>query len=75
MSAPTPYLTLPEAQAYLNLTAPRAIYRLIREHALPFCRVGRLYRFDVRELDAWVHGHGSAIEQTRALRETQRRRA
>jgi excisionase family DNA binding protein len=62
----TPYLDVPETMAYLKVGSRNALYRLIREHALPFVRVGGRYRFDVRELDAWVRGHGSAIEWTRA---------
>jgi excisionase family DNA binding protein len=54
-TATSPYLTLPQASAYLNVST-RAIYRLVEQHGLPFCRVGRLYRFDQRELDAWMHG-------------------
>ena len=64
----SPYLTTREAMAYLKLTNQWAIYRLIREHRMPFCRVGGAYRFDRRELDAWTHGHASAIDQIRALK-------
>jgi excisionase family DNA binding protein len=64
----SPYLTAAEAIAYLKLGSQSALYRLIREHRLPFCRRGRLYFFDVRELDAWAHGHSSAIEWARAQR-------
>jgi excisionase family DNA binding protein len=66
--APSPYLTAHEAIAYLRLPSQASLYRLIRERRLPFCRVGRHYRFDRRELDAWVHGYGSALEQARAIR-------
>jgi excisionase family DNA binding protein len=71
----SPYLTAQEAVAYLKLGSPNALYRLIREHRLPFCRVGRLYRFDTREVDAWTHGHNSAIERERIRRPDFRRRA
>ena len=63
-----PYLTAKQAIAYLNLGSTNALYRLIREHRLPFLRVGKLYRFDKRELDAWAHGYPSAIEQSRSER-------
>jgi excisionase family DNA binding protein len=62
----SPYLTAAEAIDYLKLGSDSALYRLIREHKLPTCRRGRLYLFDVREVDAWAHGHESAIEQTRS---------
>jgi excisionase family DNA binding protein len=62
----SPYLTAREAIAYLRLGSESALYRLIREHRLPVCRRGRLYLFDKREIDAWVNGYPSAIEQARA---------
>jgi len=68
MTAREPYLTAAETIAYLNLGSQSALYRLIREHGLPFCRVGRLYRFDRAEIDAWAHGHRSSIEWARAKR-------
>lgn len=64
----SPYLTAREAMAYLKVNSSSALYRLIREHRMPFCRIGRLYRFDTRELDAWAHGHDSALESVRAAR-------
>jgi len=68
MKGDSPYLTAHEAIAYLRLGSQSALYRLVREHRLPCCRRGRLYLFDTRELDAWVHGHESAIEYARAQR-------
>jgi len=64
----TPYLTAREAMAYLKVGSQSALYRLIREHRMPFCRIGRLYRFEKDELDAWAHGHGSALEMMRSTR-------
>jgi excisionase family DNA binding protein len=64
----TPYLTAAEAIAYLRLGSRSALQRLIVEHRLPCCRRGRLYLFDTREIDAWLHGHGSALDWARALR-------
>jgi excisionase family DNA binding protein len=72
MTSPSPYLTGREAMSYLKLGSTSALYRLIREHRMPFCRVGRSYRFDVRELDAWTHGHASALDQIRAERRLHR---
>ena len=64
----SPYLTARETIAYLRIGSQSALYRLIREHALPFCRVGRLYRFDQRELEAWMRGFGSALDRLRQER-------
>jgi excisionase family DNA binding protein len=66
--SPSPYLTAAEAIAYLKLGSTSALYRLVREHRLPCCRRGRLYLFDTREIDAWLRGHDSAIDWTRAQR-------
>lgn len=62
------YLTAREVMAYLKLGSQSALYRLIREHRMPFSRIGRLYRFERAELDAWARGHRSALERMRAER-------
>lgn len=66
MMSPSPYLTAREAMSYLKVESQSALYRLIREHRLPFCRRGRQYLFDQRELDAWLRGFTSEIEMVRA---------
>ena len=66
----SPYLTAHETVAYLRCGSLSALYRLIREHQLPHGRRGGKYLFDMRELDAWVKGFGSALEM---VRETKRR--
>ncbi|MEP7304169.1 MAG: helix-turn-helix domain-containing protein [Acidobacteriota bacterium] len=63
-----PLLTAADMLVYLRLGSESALYRLIREHHLPFRRVGRLYRFDRRDVDAWTCGFASALEQERAQR-------
>jgi excisionase family DNA binding protein len=62
----SPYLTAKEAMAYLRLGSRRALQRMLTEHHLPFCRLGRHYRFDTRDLDAWLRGLPSAVERSRA---------
>jgi excisionase family DNA binding protein len=61
----SPYLTAHEAVEYLHLGSLSALYRLIEQHKLPHGRLGRHYRFDRRELDAFLRGFGSAIEFAR----------
>lgn len=39
---------------HLGLPSLQALYRLIRDHRLPFGRVGRQYRFRRDHLDAWA---------------------
>ena len=62
----SPYLTTKEAIEYLRLPSQWALYHLIKEQRLPFCRRGRLYLFDRLELDAWLRGYDSRIEQVRS---------
>ena len=50
---PTPYLTVPEAAAYLN-TSVRFVRRLISERRIAFHRVGRHVRLAVGDLEAFV---------------------
>lgn len=61
----SPYLTSREALTYLRLRSLSALYSHMRDNRLPYQRVGRSLRFDTRELDAWVRGFGSAVEQSR----------
>ncbi len=63
----SPYLTADGAVRYLALGSKSSLYHHVRENQLPTCRVGRHLRFDVRELDSWVRGFGSALEQKRTL--------
>ena len=64
----SPYLTAKETVAYLKLGSLNALYRLVNQHRLPTCRRGRLYLFDKREIDIWLHGFTSEIEMVRARR-------
>lgn len=64
----SPYLTAREAMAYLRVESQSVLYRLVKQHKLPFCRRGRLYLFDRRELDVWLRGFNSEIEMARARR-------
>ena len=64
----SPYLTARECMAYLKVRSRSALQDLIVNHSLPYCRRGRILLFDVREVDAWTHGYGSALERSRVLR-------
>ena len=64
----SPYLTAKEAVEYLKLGSLNSLYRLVNQHRLPTCRRGRLYLFDKREIDIWLHGFTSEIEMVRARR-------
>lgn len=62
--AQSPYLTATEAVAYLKLRTESALYYHINTNGLPTLRLGNSYRFDRRELDAWLRG-STAIELVR----------
>ncbi len=46
-------LTVKEAAAFLAVKT-RTIYAWVSERRIPFCRAGRLLRFDRAELSAWA---------------------
>lgn len=60
------YLTALQAVEHLKLKTLSALYYHIKENRLPTLRVGNRYRFDKRELDAWLHGFNSRIEMVLA---------
>ena len=47
--------TLHEVAAYLQVH-PRTVRNMVKRHALPFFRVGRVYRFNKDEIDRWQQG-------------------
>lgn len=57
----SPWLTSQEAVAYLKIGSLSALYRLVREHRLPYARLGGLYRFDYRDLDRFLHESTTAV--------------
>jgi hypothetical protein len=44
----------------------------MRDNRLPYPRVGRLLRFDRREVDAWMRGFSSALDRQRVERASRR---
>jgi len=53
MQPAQPYLSLIQAAAYLGLS-PKTIYVWAEGRRIPAYKVGRLWRFDRAELDAFV---------------------
>jgi len=72
----SPYLTSAEAVDYLRLS-PRdrakkgatkdfsGLYRLMREHRLPYVRRGGRLLFDSRELDTWMRENAMRVDLNR----------
>lgn len=65
-SDPERWLTPKDAIVYLGLGSKQALYRLIRDHRLPYGRIGRRYRFSKRRLDLWVESKGGIVSVSRA---------
>lgn len=46
-------MTVPEMAEYLSVSEAHT-YRLVREHRVPFVRIGRSVRFKRSEVDQWL---------------------
>ena len=55
------------AMTHLGLGSLSALYSLIREHRLPFGRIGRHYRFRRADLDEWA-----AVRTPETMRQIER---
>lgn len=53
---PRRIVTRPDVAAYLA-TSERNIRHLVETRRIPFVRVGRLIRFDLDQVDAWLDEH------------------
>jgi len=60
-----PLLTPPEAAAYIGVTENTlSVWRCVGRYAIPFIKVGRLVRYRVSDLEAWLE---SRTHSTRTL--------
>ena len=50
---PLRLITIQEAAAYTGLS-PHTLYTMVSQRRIPFVKVGRLVKFDVGLLDAWI---------------------
>jgi len=53
------FLTADEVMDYLQINV-RTVYRLVKKGTIPALRVGRLWRFRKRDIDAWLAGRRQA---------------
>ena len=57
-------LTVPECATYIGST-PLNIYQMVSKGQIPYVKIGRSTRFDLRELDTWIdrlkHGRTSHL--------------
>ncbi len=60
MSKPGPltcrYVSVKEAAEYINFAVP-TMYTMVSQRRIPFVRLGRTVRFDLRQLDEWIKKH------------------
>ena len=49
-------LNIKEAAAYIGLSV-HTLYTMVSQRRIPFIKVGRLVKFDVGLLDAWIKQH------------------
>lgn len=54
-----PWLSAEEIAAHLGITKD-TVYDWIADRAMPAHRVGRLWKFQVSEIDGWVRGGRAA---------------
>ena len=52
-------LSMDEASQYLDI-AKSTLYTMVSQRRVPFVKVGRLTKFDVRALEAWIGKHSVA---------------
>lgn len=54
-----PWLSADDIAAHLGVTKD-TVYAWIAEKGMPAHRLGRLWKFQTREVDEWVRGDGTA---------------
>jgi excisionase family DNA binding protein len=62
---PEPWVSVDEVANHLGV-AKDSVYRWIEAKRLPAHRVGRLWKFKLSQIDAWVHAGGAGREDQAA---------
>ena len=60
---PEPWVAVDEVASHLGV-ARDSVYRWIESKGLPAHRVGRLWKFELSEIDEWVHAGGAGRDPT-----------
>ncbi len=55
-------LTIPEAAAYLGLSK-LTLYEWVSQRKIEYIKVGRLVKFDQRQLERWIEKHTVKVRQ------------
>jgi len=55
-----------EVAVYIGTTHLN-VYQMVSKRGIPFVKIGRSVRFDLRDIDPWIEGHkhGSQTDQIR----------
>jgi len=49
-------LTIKEASDYLGISV-KGLYNMVNRRELPFYKIGKRVRFDMKQLDEWIEKH------------------
>ena len=61
-----PWLSADQIAAHLGVTKD-TVYAWIAEKGMPAHKIGRLWKFQVSEVDNWVRGGGAAASERAAV--------
>lgn len=59
---PEPWVAVHGVASHLGV-ARNSVYRWIEAKSLPAHRVGRLWKFKLSEIDAWIHAGGAGQDE------------
>ena len=71
MASDEPWVGIPEVAAHLHVSKD-TVYRWVDTQGLPAHRVGRLFRFRLSHIDAWVQNRGGDTPAPRSPRTSDR---
>ncbi|OIP29154.1 MAG: DNA-binding protein [Deltaproteobacteria bacterium CG2_30_63_29] len=57
-----PWVSVDEVAKHLGI-AKDTVYRWIESKSLPAHRVGRLWKFKLSQVDAWIEAGGAAVDE------------
>lgn len=56
------WLSVKEICSYMGISSD-TVYRCVETHEIPVHRMGRLFKFKITEIDAWVKAVGASRKQ------------
>ena len=56
------WLSVKEICSYMGVSSD-TVYRCVETHEMPVHRMGRLFKFKISEIDAWVKAGGASRKQ------------